>query len=266
MSNTPRPSSPPLRSPEQGRGDPGTSARPEWIQVFLDTPADAYEEAVAFWSAVTGWPPSARRGEEGQFLTLVPPAGAAYVKLQAVDGPAGVHLDLDSTDRSATVARAGDLGATAAWTYQDAEVMRSPGGLVFCHTLLEGQPALVREGATVLDQVCVDVPAVHWESEVAFWSELTGRDPQGGSLPHFVRLVEDGRVRILLQRLDEPDGPVRAHPDLATAHREADAREHVRLGAEVVSVNAFWTVLTAPGGQVYCLTDRDPATGGVADV
>ena len=65
--------------------------------------------------------------------------------------------------------------------------------------------------------MCLDVPAVHWESEVAFWSELTGREPQVGSLPHFVRLVEDGRVRILLQRLDEPDGPVRAHPDLATA-------------------------------------------------
>jgi hypothetical protein len=237
------------------------SAQPGWIQVFLDTPVDAFEEAVAFWSAVTGWTPTARRGEDGQFLTLLPQAGAAYVKLQAVDGPAGVHLDLDSADRPATVTLARDLGATEAWTYEDVEVMRSPGGLVFCHTLLDGEPDLVRNGATVLDQVCVDVPAVHWESEVAFWSELTGRRPEVGSLPHFVRLVEDGRVRILLQRLDEPDGPVRAHPDLATAHREADTQEHVRLGAEVVSVNAFWTVLTAPGGQVYCLTERDPATG-----
>jgi hypothetical protein len=242
------------------------SARPAWIQVFLDTPEDAYEQAVAFWAAATGWTPSARRGEEGQFLTLLPPAGAAYVKLQAVDRPAGVHLDLDSPDRPATVARSRDLGATAAWSYHDVEVMRSPGGLVFCHTLLDGEPSLVRDGTTVLDQVCLDVPAVHWESEVAFWSELTGRRPEVGSLPHFVRLVEDGRVRILLQRLDEPDGPVRAHPDLATAHREADTARHVGLGAEVVSVNAFWTVLTAPGGQVYCLTDRDPATGGVAGV
>jgi hypothetical protein len=242
------------------------SARPAWIQVFLDTPAGANELAVAFGGAATGCPPSARRGEEGQFLTLLPPAGAAYVKLQAVDRPAGVHLDLDSPDRPATVARSRDLGATAAWRYHDVEVMRSPGGLVFCHTLLDGEPSLVRDGTTVLDQVCLDVPAVHWESEVAFWSELTGRRPEVGSLPHFVRLVEDGRVRILLQRLDEPDGPVRAHPDLATAHREADTARHVGLGAEVVSVNAFWTVLTAPGGQVYCLTDRDPATGGVAGV
>ena len=240
------------------------TARPDWIQVFLDTPAGAYEDAVAFWSAVTGWTPSERRGETGQFVTLLPPAGAAYVKVQAVDGEAGVHLDLDSADRPATVARVRELGATDAWTYHDVEVMRSPGGLVFCHTLVDGEPSLVRDGSTILDQVCLDIPAAHWEAEVAFWSELTGRGPQVGALPQFVRLVEYGMLRLLLQRLDEADGPVRAHPDLATADRAADSREHVRLGARLERVFDHWTVLTAPGGQVYCLTDRDPATGRAA--
>jgi hypothetical protein len=239
------------------------SASPAWIQVFLDTPVDAFEEAVAFWSAVTGWRPSERRGEEGQFLTLLPPAGAAYVKLQAVDGPAGVHLDLDSADRPAAVAQARDLGATAAWTYHDVEVMRSPGGLLLCHTLVDGEPGLVRDGSTVLDQVCLDIPAAHWETEVAFWSALTGREPQVGALPEFVRLVEHGMLRLLLQRLGEADGPVRAHPDLATRDRSADTDRHAALGARVVGVHDFWTVLRAPGGQVYCLTDRDPATGTV---
>ncbi len=69
---------------------------PAWLQVFLDVPRDDLEDAVAFWSAVTGWTPSERRGEDGQFLTLLPAAGSAYLKVQAVDGPAGVHLDLDS--------------------------------------------------------------------------------------------------------------------------------------------------------------------------
>lgn len=242
------------------------SARPEWIQVFLDTPADAYEDAVAFWSAVTGWTPSERRGEDGQFLTLLPAAGSAYLKLQAVDGPARVHLDLDSADRPAAVRLARDLGATPAWTYEDVEVMRSPGGLLLCHTLLDGEPSLVRDGATVLDQVCLDIPAARWEAEVAFWAGITGRGPQAGTRPEFVRLVEYGMLRLLLQRLDEPDGPVRAHPDLATADREADTAHHVDLGAEVVRVLDHWTVLTAPGGQVYCLTDRDPATGRAAGV
>ena len=241
-----------------------SAASPAWIQVFLDVPAADLEPAVAFWSAVTGGTPSERRGEDGQFLTLLPAAGSAYVKVQAVDGPAGVHLDLDSTDRDAAVARAAGLGATHAWTYHDVEVVRSPGGFTFCHTLVDGDPSLVRDGSTILDQVCLDIPAAHWHAEVAFWAALTGREPQVGALPQFVRLVEDGRLRLLLQRLDEPDGPVRAHPDLATADRAADTERHVALGAVVRGVHDFWTVLTAPGGQVYCLTDRDPSTGGRA--
>ena len=234
-----------------------------WLQLFLDTPADSFDDAVRFWSAVTGWPPSAPRGEEGQFLTLVPPAGSPYVKLQAVDGPARVHLDLDSHDRPAAVTRSMELGAAHAWTYEDVPVMRSPGGLLFCHTLVEGSPELVRDGSTILDQVCLDIPADHWDSEVAFWRDLTGRDAEQARLPQFVRLSAPSGLRILLQRLDESDGPVRAHPDLASADRSADTRAHVALGATLRGTFEFWTVLSAPGGQVYCLTDRDPRVGDV---
>ena len=161
------------------------------------------------------------------------------------------------------VERAAELGAAHAWTYQDVEVMRSPGGLAFCLTVVDGEPVVVRDGSTVLDQVCIDIPSAHWDTEVAFWAGLTGREPQVGARPEFVRLVEDDRPRILLQRLDEVDGTVRAHPDLASADREADTAAHLALGARLVSVHDFWTVLVAPGGQVYCLTDRDPATGVV---
>ena len=232
-----------------------------WIQLFLDTPAACFDEAVDFWAAVTGWQPSQRRGEDGQFLTLLPPAGSAYLKLQAVDRPAGIHLDLDTADRPATVARARRLGATTAWTYHDVEVMRSPGGFVFCQTLVEGDPVLARDGATILDQVCLDIPGEHWDAEVAFWRDLTGRELQEASSSGFARLLAPDQPRILLQRLDEPEGLVRAHPDLATADRPGDTGRHVALGATVVAVHDFWTVLRAPAGQLYCLTDRDPGTG-----
>ncbi|GAA1929796.1 VOC family protein [Nocardioides hwasunensis] len=242
------------------------STRPGWIQVFLDTPSSAFEEAVAFWSAVTGWRPSERRGEDGQFLTLLPAAGSAYVKVQAVEATAGVHLDLDHEDRPAAIERARSLGATTAWVYEGVEVMRSPGGFTFCQTLLDVDPPgpeLVRDGSTILDQVCLDIPAARWDAEIGFWRDLTGCELQQGSLPGFARLAAPGRVRILLQRLLEADETVRAHPDFASADRGSDTERHVGLGAEVVSVNAFWTALTAPGGQVYCLTDRDPTTGVV---
>ena len=236
-----------------------------WLQVLLDTPRADFEEAAGFWSEVTGWTPSERRGENAQFLTLVPPAGPSYLKMQAVDGPPGVHLDLDSADRPAQVSRAHALGATTEWVYEGVEVMRSPGGFVFCHTLVEGDgDGLERDGSTILDQVCLDVPESQWEREVAFWRDLTGREPQQATAPGFVRLLEPGQPQILLQRLGEPDGVVRAHPDLASTDRRADTARHVALGATVLGVHAFWTVLTAPGGQVYCLTDRDPSTGVVA--
>jgi hypothetical protein len=229
-----------------------------WIQIFLDTPADSFEEAVDFWAAVTGWTPSERRGEDGQFLTLVPAAGSSYVKMQAVDGAGGVHLDLDSDDRAAAIDRARTLGATTAWTYHDVEVMRSPGGFVFCQTLLDGEPVLHRDGATILDQVCLDIPADLWDREVAFWKDLTGRGPQVGAAPEFVRLVDWERPRILLQRLGETGGTVRAHPDLATADRDGDAARHVELGADVVRRTTQWTVLRDPAGVTYCVTVRRP--------
>lgn len=235
-----------------------------WIQLFLDVPAAELDVAESFWSSVSGWTPSERRGEGDQFLTLQPDVGAAWVKMQAIDGPAGVHLDLDSVDRPGAISLARSLGAATAWVYEDVEVMRSPGGFVFCQTLVDGSPVLSRDGRTVLDQVCLDIPADHWEREVAFWRDLTGRPLVPGRRPEFAFLGEEGQLRILLQRLDDPTGPVRAHPDLATADRPGDTDRHVALGARVEAVNERWTVLSAPGGQVYCLTDRDPLTGSVA--
>lgn len=231
-----------------------------WLQLFLDTPSAEFEQAVAFWTAATGWEPSPRRGENGQFLTLVPPAGPAWVKMQAVDGPGGVHLDLDSSDRPGAVARAAALGARHAWTYEGVEVMHSPGGLLHCHTLDVPDSPLSRTGETILDQVCIDVPSHRWDAETTFWAQMTDR-PLVVLDESYARLDAPGQPRILLQRLGEAEGAVRAHPDLAVADRVAETDRHTALGADVVALHDTWTVLRAPGGQVYCLTDRDPATG-----
>ena len=52
-----------------------------------------------------------------------------------------------------------------------------------------------------------------------------------------------------------------AHPDFAVADRAAETARHVALGAELERELDWWTVLRAPDGLAYCLTDRDPATG-----
>lgn len=235
---------------------------PAWFHLFLDVPRDELEAAVDFWSAATGWTASPRRGEDDQFLTLIPASGPAWLKMQAIDGPARVHLDLDTSDRQVAVDRALLLGASPAWTYDDVEVMRSPGGLLFCQTLLDSPgPTLERAGETLLDQVCVDVPSSLWESETAFWRDLTGRTLEHDPASEFAVLAARGGLRILLQRLGEETGPVRAHPDFATADRTSETARHVGLGARVERTCEQWTVLRAPGGHVYCLTDRDPASG-----
>ncbi|MBC7278035.1 VOC family protein [Nocardioides sp.] len=244
-----------------------TAGVPAWFHLFLDVPRPGWEEAVEFWSAATGWAVSPPRGEDEQFVTLVPQKGDAWLKMQAIEEvEPRLHIDLDAVDRAAALERSVSLGASSAWTYDGVPVMRSPGGLLFCHTLGEGTtPSCARtEPSRVLDQVCIDIPRSRWEQEVAFWTEITGRAPEQTKSPEFVRLADPdphGGLRILLQQLDEEAGEVRAHPDLAVADRATETCRHEALGAETVGVLEWWTVMRAPYGQLYCLTDRDPLTG-----
>lgn len=237
---------------------------PVWFDVFLDVPRASFADSVAFWSAATGTTPSPTRGEDGQFVTLLPEHGTAWIKLQAHDGGPRLHLDVASHDRPALHERALALGAEPAWQYADVPVLRSPGGLPFCLTLAEPQPRMARSDAPVLDQVCLDIPPAVWDTEIAFWRDLTGRDLAPGRFDHFARLLDpdpSGPVRFLLQRVDDDRPRTTAHPDLAVADREHQTTRHTELGAEIVQVNVAWTILRAPDGLIYCLTDRDPRTG-----
>jgi len=232
-----------------------------WLHLFLDVRRADAEAERGFWAAATGWTLSPPRGENDQFVTLIPEQGSPWLKLQSVDGEPGLHLDLDADDRESAFALATSLGARPAWTYERVQVMRSPGGFAFCHTLAGDEEHVPpRYGDAVLDQVCLDVPPSRWESECEFWARLTGRELREGSLPGFRSLSGVG-LRILLQRLEDEQEAVTAHPDFATADRVSETDRHVALGAQLHGVHPFWTVLRSPGGQVYCLTDRDPASG-----
>lgn len=240
------------------------------MYLFLDTPADRWEAGVEFWAAVTESRVSEPRGETGQFITLVPSEGSAWLKMQSLpEGPARVHIDLDDDlDPQEAARHSESLGASAGWAYPDVAVMRSPGGLLFCHTTGEPgvRPRLARNSRSIVDQVCLDIPPRLWAAEVSFWQQLTGRPLEPGSLPEFAFLGDPdpaGPPRMLLQRLDDEAPAVTAHVDFATSERADETRRHEELGARVIRVEAWWTVLSAPSGHVYCLTDRDPATGRV---
>lgn len=245
-----------------------------WTWVFLDLPDGDADEAVPFWLAVTRATLSPWRGDRSEFATLLPADGDPWLKVQRVGGPGGVHVDLDldldvEVDRDEPPAeaarRAVGLGAEVVRELDDVVVCRSPGGLLFCLAPAgrEGAPARqARDGApSLLDQVCLDIPGGAYDREVAFWSGLTGwRVDPGETVEKFERLAAPPGtpVRWLLQRLDDPHGPVRAHVDLSSLDRPAEVARHVALGALEAGEGRGWTVMTDPTGRRYCITDRQP--------
>ena len=146
-------------------------------------------------------------------------------------------------------------------------VGRSPGGLSFRLVGHGGvdtsAPSQWPGGHTSLvDQISVDIPLEHWEIESAFWAALTGWETQTlPGLAEYAFLIRPpgAPLRIILQKLGEPTGTVRAHIDWAVSDRAAETERHVIAGARVLQVNPIWTVLD--GVVTYCVTDRDPATG-----
>jgi hypothetical protein len=148
--------------------------------------------------------------------------------------------------------------------------MASPGGFPFCFVAASEsrRPTAAawtgHDGAThpsLVDQVALDIPAEHWPAEVYFWSRLTGwpaPDPLPASAFAPLYRPPGQPLRLLPHRLDEPTGPVRGHLDLACTARAAEIARHVTLGAQLVGEGPDWTVLLAPDGRHYCVTDRRP--------
>lgn len=246
---------------------------PTWITAFLDFAPDGFEEGLRFWSAVTAYDVSPRRGAAGEFATLVPGDGDAFLRVQRLgpDAVDRIHLDLHVADARAAADHAAALGATEV-ADRGYVVLRSPGGFTFCYVT---HPATTRPRPTswpgghssLVDQVCLDIPAASYERETGFWRELTGWEPRASAVSdEFQSLLrpEGHPLRLLLQRLGEETGDVRAHLDCATTDRDAETDRHAALGASVVDVRPSWTVLADPLGRRYCLTDRHPATGMLA--
>jgi hypothetical protein len=242
---------------------------PFWISAFLDLAPDEHQRGVAFWQAVTGYRLSEPRGRYDEFATLVPPEGDDFLRVQRLgEGPSRIHLDLHVDDPAAAGVRAERLGArVVARPEQGYLVLESPGGFTFCFVRERSSrrpgPLTWPGGhSSFVDQVCLDIPATRHEEECAFWEALTG-------LPRIDRIRTDefsrltgedrGAIQLLLQRLDEQDGPVRAHLDLATTDRAAETARHEELGARVLAdFERGWTVLAPPAGPAYCITDRAP--------
>ena len=254
-----------------------------WATAFLDVTAAQQEPTEQFWLAVTETELSPRRGPGGEFVTFLPRAGEAYLRLQRVtERPGGIHLDLHSLDPDALADRAVRHGARVRHAEPGLIVLTSPGGQPWCAVERpergEVPPPVAHAGSgrTRLDQVCLDCPPELAGAELEFWAAVTGWERFECQSPEFELLrPPDGTprpVQLLLQRIDDAPAPARsdaprvsAHLDLAAGPSRGDrlaaVAAHESLGASRVFEGRAWTVLRAPGGVTYCLTDRDPATG-----
>ena len=238
-----------------------------WVHAVVDVPADQHPAAAGFWGEVFGWPAGTPWRGHPELSSFEPPSGTSYLHLQRIDGPARVHLDLESEAPDATVEEAVVLGAELVAARTSWTTLLSPGGLPFC--LVSDQdhdppaPVTWPDGhRSRMVQVCIDSPRAAHAREVAFWRGLLGDRWVDGRRSEFAGTWHDdagGPIQLLFQRLDEPDGPVRAHLDHGTDDLDAEVRRVLGLGAADVGRGpGGWHVMRDPVGQLFCATLNSP--------
>ena len=100
---------------------------------IIDSRTDDLDTSARFWSAALGIevvdPDS---GGTGQYAELGGTPGDLHVEVQKVEHPSRVHLDIETDDIDAEVARLEALGATRVAFVKRWWVMQAPDGQRFC--------------------------------------------------------------------------------------------------------------------------------------
>ncbi|HMM93468.1 VOC family protein [Phycicoccus sp.] len=104
--------------------------------LLIDHPAGSYDAAAAFWAGVTGTRRSADTtiSDDDPYEPLTPLPGTVKLELQRTGAgtPPRLHLDIETDDVPAEVARVEALGARVATRHEGWAVMEDPGGMPFC--------------------------------------------------------------------------------------------------------------------------------------
>lgn len=99
------------------------------------------EVGARFWSAALGYPAAPNYSELGaEYAQLQGAPAGLHVEVQRVDHPSRVHLDIESDDIDAEVARLERLGARRIGFVKRWWVMEAPTGHRFCVVKM-GDPA-----------------------------------------------------------------------------------------------------------------------------
>ena len=101
--------------------------------ILIDCKVTDVEEAAGFWSRALGRAlDSDHLGTRGNYYMLETPPDEPIVQIQRVDHESRVHLDIESDDIPAEVARLEMLGAKVVNRLERWVVMEAPTGQRFC--------------------------------------------------------------------------------------------------------------------------------------
>ena len=101
--------------------------------LLIDCNTDDIDAAARFWSEALGRAVDrAHPGTRGNYVMLETPADEPIVQLQRVTHESRVHIDIETDDIPAEVARLERLGASVVQRLERWVVMQAPTGQRFC--------------------------------------------------------------------------------------------------------------------------------------
>ena len=121
--------------------------------ILVDCEVEDIDAAARFWAEALGRPINPDHpGTRGDYVMLEDRPGEVSIQIQRVDHESRVHIDIETDDIPAEVARLEKLGATIDKQLERWVVMRAPSGQRFCVVRVQ------REG--------FDKSANRWSSEI----------------------------------------------------------------------------------------------------
>ena len=101
--------------------------------IIIDCDTDDLDAAAEFWAKALGAPKKrAADLSKSPYVELNMPADEPYVEIQKVDHASRVHIDIESDNIAAEVARLEALGAKRIAGIRDFVVLEAPTGQRFC--------------------------------------------------------------------------------------------------------------------------------------
>jgi predicted enzyme related to lactoylglutathione lyase len=99
---------------------------------IIDCHTDDLEAATRFWTQALGLAVRAPASPDPRYRTLATADDQPHLEVQQVDHPSRVHLDIETDDIEAEVARLERLGARRIGPVRTWYVMEAPTGQRFC--------------------------------------------------------------------------------------------------------------------------------------